>query len=95
MSNYILSATLELKDQFTAQVNKARSGFRDLTGTLRDAGIATDSVAAGMGKAGTAASRAAQQADKAKPFRASAARMKQPSGQRTTRQSKYAKSRPN
>lgn len=66
MSNYILSATLELKDQFTAQVNKARSGFRDLTGTLKDAGIATDSVAAGMGKAGTAAARAAQQADKAK-----------------------------
>ncbi|WP_292017439.1 MULTISPECIES: phage tail tape measure protein [unclassified Megasphaera] len=66
MSNYILSATLELKDQFTAQVNKARSGFRDLTGTLKDAGIATDNVAAGMGKAGTAASRAAQQADKAK-----------------------------
>ncbi len=66
MSNYILSATLELKDQFTAQVNKARSGFRDLTGTLKDAGIATDSVAAGMGKAGTAASRAAQQTDKAK-----------------------------
>lgn len=66
MSNYILSATLELKDQFTAQVNKARSGFKDLTGTLKDAGIATDSVAAGMGKAGTAASRAAQQADKAK-----------------------------
>lgn len=66
MSNYILSATLELKDQFTAQVNKARSGFRGLTGTLKDAGIATDNVAAGMGKAGTAASRAAQQADKAK-----------------------------
>lgn len=66
MSNYILSATLELKDQFTAQVNKARSGFRGLTGTLKDAGIATDNVAAGMGKAGTAAAQAARQADKAK-----------------------------
>lgn len=66
MSNYILSATLELKDQFTAQVNKARSGFKGLTGTLKDAGIATDSVAAGMGKAGTAAVKAAGQADRAK-----------------------------
>lgn len=66
MSNYILSATLELKDQFTAQVNKARSGFKGLTETLKNTGSASDAAAAGMGKAGTAAVKAAGQADRAK-----------------------------
>lgn len=66
MSNYVLSATLELKDQFTAQVNKARAGFKGLTETLKNAGSASDAAAAGMGKAGTAAVKAAGQADRAK-----------------------------
>lgn len=66
MSNYVLSATLELKDQFTAQVNKARSGFKGLTETLKSTGSASDTAAAGMGKAGTAAVKAAGQADRAK-----------------------------
>ena len=66
MSNYVLSATLELKDQFTAQVNKARSGFKGLTETLKSTGSASDAAAAGMGKAGTAAVKAAVQADRAK-----------------------------
>lgn len=66
MSNYVLSATLELKDQFTAQVNKARSGFKGLTETLKNTGNASDAAAAGMGKAGTAAVKAAGQADRAK-----------------------------
>ena len=66
MNNYVLSATLELKDQFTAQVNKARSGFKGLTETLKSTGSASDAAAAGMGKAGTAAVKAAGQADRAK-----------------------------
>lgn len=66
MSNYVLSATLELKDQFTAQVNKARSGFKGLTETLKSTGSASDTAAAGMGKAGTAAVKAAGQVDRAK-----------------------------
>lgn len=66
MSNYVLSATLELKDQFTAQVNKARSGFKGLTETLKNTGSASDAAAAGMGKAGTAAVKAAGQANRAK-----------------------------
>lgn len=66
MSNYVLSATLELKDQFTAQVNKARSGFKGLTETLKNTGSASDAAAAGMGKAGTAAVKASGQADRAK-----------------------------
>lgn len=61
-----MSATLELKDQFTAQVNKARSGFKGLTETLKNTGSASDAAAAGMGKAGTAAVKAAGQADRAK-----------------------------
>lgn len=66
MSNYVLSATLELKDQFTAQVNKARSGFKGLTETMKNTGSASDAAAAGMGKAGTAAVKAAGKADRAK-----------------------------
>lgn len=66
MSNYVLSATLELKDQFTAQVNKARSGFKGLTETMKNTGSASDAAAVGMGKAGTAAVKAAGQADRAK-----------------------------
>ena len=66
MSNYVLSATLELKDQFTAQVNKARSGFKGLTETMKNTGSASDAAAAGMGKAGTAAVKAAGQAARAK-----------------------------
>ena len=66
MSNYVLSATLELKDQFTAQVNKARSGFKGLAETMKSTGSASDAAAAGMGKAGTAAVKAAGQADRAK-----------------------------
>lgn len=66
MSNYVLSATLELKDQFTAQVNKARSGFKGLTETMKNTGSASDAAAAGMGKAGTAAVKAAGQVDRAK-----------------------------
>lgn len=61
-----MSATLELKDQFTAQVNKARSGFKGLTETLKSTGSTSDAAAAGMGKAGTAAVKAAGQADRAK-----------------------------
>lgn len=61
-----MSATLELKDQFTAQVNKARSGFKGLTETMKNTGSASDAAAAGMGKAGTAAVKAAGQADRAK-----------------------------
>ncbi len=66
MNNYVLGATLELKDQFTAQVNKARSGFKGLTETMKNTGSASDAAAAGMGKAGTAAVKAAGQADRAK-----------------------------
>ena len=66
MSNYVLSATLELKDQFTAEVNKARSGFKGLTETLKGTGAASDTAAAGLGKTGTEAVKAAGQADRAK-----------------------------
>ena len=66
MSNYVLSATLQLKDQFTAEVNKARSGFRGLTDTVKGTGAASDTAAAKLGQAGTAAVKAAGQADRAK-----------------------------
>lgn len=66
MSNYVLSATLELKDQFTAEVNKARSGFKGLTETLKSTDSASDTAASELGKAGTEAVKAAGQADRAK-----------------------------
>ena len=66
MSNYVLSATLQLKDQFSAEVNKARSGFRGLTDTVKGTGAASDTAAAKLGQAGTAAVKAAGQADRAK-----------------------------
>ena len=66
MSNYVLSATLQLKDQFTAEVNKARSGFRGLTDTMKGTGAESDTAAAKLGQVGTAAVKAAGQADRAK-----------------------------
>ena len=50
MSNYVLSATLQLKDQFSAEVNKARSGFRGLTDTVKGTGAASDTAAAKLGQ---------------------------------------------
>ena len=56
----------KLKDQFTAEVNKARSGFKGLTETLKSTGSASDTAASELGKAGTEAVKAAGQADRAK-----------------------------
>ena len=36
-ADFVLSATIALKDNFTAQVNKAKSGFRDFERSLRGA----------------------------------------------------------
>lgn len=66
MSDYVLSATLELRDKFTAQVKKAKSGFADFERSLRGTSAAVDNAAASMEKSGVAAVKLAQQADKAK-----------------------------
>lgn len=66
MSDYVLSATLELRDKFSAQVKKAKSGFTDFERSLRGTSAAVDSTAASMEKSGVAAVKLAQQADKAK-----------------------------
>lgn len=66
MSDYVLSATLELRDKFTAQVKKAKSGFADFERSLRGTSAAVDNAAASMEKSGMAAVKLAQQADKAK-----------------------------
>lgn len=66
MSDYVLSATLELRDKFTAQVKKAKSGFTDFERSLRGTSAAVDNAAASMEKSGVAAVKLAQQADKAK-----------------------------
>ena len=66
MSDYVLSATLELRDKFTAQVKKAKSGFTDFERSLRGTSAAVDNAAASMEKSGMAAVKLAQQADKAK-----------------------------
>ena len=66
MSDYVLSATLELRDKFSAQVKKAKSGFTDFERSLRGTSAAVDNAAASMEKSGVAAVKLAQQADKAK-----------------------------
>lgn len=66
MSDYVLSATLELRDKFSAQVKKAKSGFTDFERSLRGTSAAVDIAAASMEKSGMAAVKLAQQADKAK-----------------------------
>lgn len=66
MSDYVLSATLELRDKFSAQVKKAKSGFTDFERSLRGTSAAVDNAAASMEKSGMAAVKLAQQADKAK-----------------------------
>ena len=66
MSDYVLSATLELRDKFSAQVKKAKSGFTDFERSLRGTSAAVDNTVASMEKSGVAAVKLAQQADKAK-----------------------------
>lgn len=66
MSDYVLSATLELRDKFSAQVKKAKSGFTDFERSLRGTSAAVDNTAASMEKSGVAAVKLAQQADKVK-----------------------------
>lgn len=66
MSDYVLSATLELRDKFSAQVKKAKSGFTDFERALRGTSAAVDKAAASMEQSGIAAVKLAQQADKAK-----------------------------
>ncbi len=66
MSNFVLSATLELKDNFTAKVKKAQSGFKDFSTSLKGLGPAVDGAATQMAKAGTAAEQLGQKATKAK-----------------------------
>lgn len=63
--NYVLSATIELKDKFSAQVNKARSGFNNLSKSLMESGNAVNSAEANLKKVGASAMEAAAQAEKA------------------------------
>ena len=48
MSDYVLSATLELRDKFSAQVKKAKSGFTDFERSLRGTAAAVDNAAASI-----------------------------------------------
>lgn len=66
MNEYVLSATLELKDNFTAQVKKAQSGFSSFSKSLQDVSPAVDRAAAEMQRAGVAAVGLSQKAAKAK-----------------------------
>lgn len=66
MADYKLSATLELKDKFTAVVDKAKSGMKSFTQTLEGAGSSVDRAGSAMEKMGRSAVQAATKADKAK-----------------------------
>ena len=66
MSDYVLSATLELRDKFTAQINKAKSGFSDFERSLHGVSSAVDKTASSMEQSGVSAVKLASQANKAK-----------------------------
>ncbi|WP_289050588.1 phage tail tape measure protein [uncultured Acidaminococcus sp.] len=66
MADYKLSATLELKDKFTAVVDKAKSGMSSFMQTLEGAGSSVDRAGTAMEKMGRSAVSAAAKADKAK-----------------------------
>lgn len=66
MSDFVLSATLELKDNFTAKVQKAQSGFKDFSQSLKGLGPDVDKAASQMAKAGTAAEQLGLKATRAK-----------------------------
>lgn len=66
MADYKLSATLELKDKFTAVVNKAKGGMKSFTSTLEGASGSVDKTGSAMEKMGQSALSVAAKADKAK-----------------------------
>lgn len=66
MADYKLSATLELKDKFTAVVDKAKSGMKSFANTLEGASGSVDKTGSAMEKMGQSALSAAAKADKAK-----------------------------
>ena len=66
MADYKLSATLELKDKFTAVVDKAKSGMKSFASTLEGASGSVDKTGSAMEKMGQSALSAAAKADKAK-----------------------------
>ena len=49
MADYKLSATLELKDKFTAVVDKAKSGMKSFASTLEGASGSVDKTGSAMG----------------------------------------------
>lgn len=66
MADYKLSATLELKDKFTAVVDKAKSGMKSFASTLEGASGSVDKTGSAIEKMGQSALSAAAKADKAK-----------------------------
>lgn len=66
MADYKLSATLELKDKFTAVVDKAKSGMKSFTSTLEGASGSVDKTGSAMEKMGQSALSAAAKVEKAK-----------------------------
>lgn len=66
MADYKLSATLELKDKFTAVVDNVKSGMKSFASTLEGASGTVDRTGSAMEKMGQSALSAAAKADKAK-----------------------------
>ncbi|WP_337439200.1 phage tail tape measure protein [Acidaminococcus fermentans] len=66
MADYKLSATLELKDKFTAVLDKAKSGMKSFASTLEGASGTVDRTGSAMEKMGQSALSAAAKAEKTK-----------------------------
>ncbi len=66
MSDYVLSATLELKDRFTANVKKAQKSFRDYMQEVKRIDASVAGAESAMGHLGQSAMEAAAKTEKAK-----------------------------
>ena len=60
MSDYVLSAVLELRDNLTSKIKNATRGFQSATSSARSASASVDQAAASMTRAGTSAGRLQQ-----------------------------------
>ena len=60
MSDYVLSAVLELRDNLTSKMRNATRGFQSATVSARSASASVDQAAASMTRAGTSAGRLQQ-----------------------------------
>lgn len=66
MSDYVLSATLELKDKLTAKINDAKKGLDSFRGSASGVSSSLEAAQGSMAKTGVSAVKAAADTDRLK-----------------------------